>query len=43
MEYYSRPSAVRIDGDWEGWTAYFLECVREAAEDGVFAAQRLSP
>lgn len=40
-EYYRRLSAVRTDGDWEGWTAYFLECVREAADDGVATAQRL--
>ncbi|MGH7136746.1 MAG: Fic family protein [Pirellulales bacterium] len=41
QEYYRRLSAVRIEGDWEGWTAYFLECVREAADDGVATAQRL--
>ncbi len=40
-EYYQRLSAVRTDGDWEGWTAFFLECVREAADDGVTTAQRL--
>ena len=40
-EYYDRLSAVRTEGDWEGWTAFFLECVREAADDGVAATQRL--
>ena len=40
-EYYRRLSAVRTDGDWEGWTAFFLECVNEAASDGVDVAQRL--
>jgi Fic family protein len=40
-EYYRRLSAIRTDGDWEGWTGYFLDCVREAAQDGVSAAQRL--
>ncbi len=40
-EYYRRLSAVRTDGDWEGWTGYFLDCVREAAEDGVHSAQLL--
>lgn len=40
-EYYERLSAVRTAGDWEGWTAFFLECVREAADDGVAVAQRL--
>jgi Fic family protein len=40
-EYYRRLSAVRTDGDWEGWSVFFLQCVREAADDGVAAAQRL--
>lgn len=40
-EYYRRLSAVRTAGDWEGWAAYFLECVREAADDCVATAQRL--
>ena len=40
-EYYSRLSAVRSDGDWEGWSQFFLECVCEAADDGVAGAQRL--
>ncbi|MDX2200054.1 MAG: Fic family protein [Phycisphaerae bacterium] len=41
QEYYERLSAVRSAGDWEGWTAFYLECVREAAEDGVAVAQQL--
>lgn len=41
QEYYRRLGAVRTDGDWEGWTAFFLGCVREAADDGVETAQRL--
>lgn len=40
-EYYQRLSAVRTDGDWEGWTKFFLECVRDAADDGVATAQRV--
>lgn len=40
-EYYRRLTAVRSEGDWEGWTAFFLECVREAADDGVTTSQRL--
>ncbi|MFO7958213.1 MAG: Fic/DOC family N-terminal domain-containing protein [Candidatus Brocadiia bacterium] len=40
-EYYDRLMRVRTDGDWEGWTGFFLACVREAAEDGVDAAERL--
>ena len=38
-EYYARLSAVRSAGDWEGWTAFFLECVRDAADDGVRVAR----
>lgn len=41
QEYYTRLAAVRTDGDWEGWTAFFLECVREADDDGVHVAQAL--
>jgi len=40
-EYYRLLSAVRSDGDWEAWTAFFLDCVREAADDGVTTAQRM--
>jgi Fic family protein len=40
-EYYTRLSAVRTGGDWEGWTTFFLECVREAADDGVETAGKL--
>lgn len=40
-EYYWRLSEVRIQGDWEGWTSFFLECVRESSNDGVSAAKRL--
>ena len=41
QEYYTRLAAVRTDGDWEGWTAFFLECVAEAADDGVHIAQAI--
>jgi Fic family protein len=37
-QYYTRLDAVRTGGDWEGWTRFFLECVAEAAEDGVRVA-----
>ena len=40
-EYYERLSAIRTAGDWEGWIAFYLECVCEAADDGVNAAQVL--
>lgn len=41
QEYYDRLAAVRTDGDWEGWTAFFLECVTEAADDGVRIARAI--
>jgi Fic family protein len=30
-EYYRRLSAIRTDGDWEGWVRFFLEGVADAA------------
>lgn len=30
-EYYRRLSAIRTEGDWEGWVAFFLEGVEVAA------------
>ncbi|MBI1373716.1 MAG: Fic family protein [Phycisphaera sp.] len=39
--YYQKLSAVRTDGAWEGWVTFFLECVRESADDGVAVARRL--
>jgi len=41
-EYYERLSAVRTDGDWEGWTEFFLRCVRSAADDGVSVTTQIS-
>ena len=31
--YYRRLSAIRTDGDWEGWVSFFLEGVAQAATD----------
>ncbi len=33
QEYYRRLSAVRTEGDWEGWVAFFLEGVTLAAHE----------
>ena len=41
QEYYRRLNQVRTEGDWEGWTSFFLECVRESAEDGINTAHRV--
>jgi Fic family protein len=40
-EYYRRLDAVRTEGDWEGWLAYFLEAVAETAEAATRAATEL--
>ena len=43
-EYYRRLSAVRTEGDWEGWVGFFLEAVAGAAaeaERGIVAAASL--
>lgn len=40
-EYYDRLSAVRTDGDWEGWTEFYLACVHESADNGIEVAQKL--
>ncbi len=40
-DYYRSLLEVRTGGNWEGWTEFFLGCVRESAEDGVSAAKRL--
>lgn len=31
--YYDRLSAIRDDGDWEGWVSFFLEAVESAADE----------
>ena len=36
-EYYRRLSAVRTDGDWEGWVGFFLGAVEEAAAEAEHA------
>ncbi len=41
QEYYNHLNAVRVTGDWESWTRFFLECVTEAADDAVNTAQKL--
>ena len=40
-DYYARLTAIRAEGDWEGWLAFFLECVAEAADDGVRVARAI--
>ena len=41
QEYYRRLSAVRTDGDWEGWSTFFLEGVATIADEAVASAREL--
>jgi Fic family protein len=40
-DYYRRLSAVRVDGDWDGWTDFFLAGVATIADDAVASARDL--
>ena len=40
-EYYRRLASVRTEGDWEGWTRYFLEAVSTIAAEAVSSARDL--
>ena len=40
-EYYRRLSAVRTEGDWEGWLDYFLDGVATIADEAVSSAREL--
>lgn len=40
-DYYRRLDAVRVDGDWEGWLAFFLEGVATVADEAVTSAREL--
>ncbi|HME68423.1 MAG TPA: Fic family protein, partial [Myxococcota bacterium] len=40
--YYALLDAVRRDGDWEAWLAFFLEGARQTAEGAVATARRLA-
>ncbi len=41
QEYYRRLSAIREEGDWEGWLVFFLEGVATVADEAVATARRL--
>ena len=40
-DFYRRLTAVRIDGDWEGWLDFFLEGVATIANEAVASAREL--
>ena len=39
--YYELLGAVRVRGDWEAWLVFFLDGVKESAEEAVKTTQRL--
>lgn len=39
--YYRRLDTVRTDGDWEGWTDFFLDGVATIADEAVASAREL--
>ena len=41
VEYYDRLTAIRVDGDWEGWVRFFLQGVAETAEEAAATAQAI--
>ena len=40
-EYFGRLTAVRREGDWEGWTHFFLDGVATNADEAVASAREL--
>lgn len=40
-EYYRRLDAVRTQGDWEGWTDFFLDGVATVANEAVTSAREI--
>ncbi len=40
-EYYDRLTAIRMDGDWEGWIKFFLRGVFEVSESATRTARRI--
>lgn len=41
IEYYDRLMAVRENGDWEGWVAFFLKGVAETADEATKTAKEI--
>ena len=40
-EYYDRLTAIRVDGDWEGWLRFFLTGVAETAIEATTTARQI--
>ena len=41
LEYYDRLTAVRKNGDWEGWTKFFLRGIEQTALEAVETAKKI--
>ena len=41
LEYYDRLTAVRKNGDWEGWTKFFLKGIEQTALEAVETAKKV--
>lgn len=41
LEYYDRLTAVRKNGDWEGWTKFFLKGIEQTAVEAVETAKKV--
>ncbi len=41
LEYYDRLTAVRKNGDWEGWTKFLLKGVEQTALEAVETAKKV--
>ena len=42
LEYYDRLTAVRKNGDWEGWTKFFLRGIEQTALEAVETAKKVT-
>lgn len=40
-EYYRKLDSVRTEGDFEGWTMYYLQAIRDSARDAYLRAQEI--
>ena len=40
-EYYDRLTAIRNDGNWEGWLKFFLRGVEEVSEEAIETSRRI--
>lgn len=40
-EYYDRLTAIRVDGDWEGWLRFFLSGIVDVSRQATFTARSI--